>query len=264
MPQSLADNEVHLWLTYDDEITDSALLQQYKKLLTDDETARMNRFVFEKHQKQFLIARALVRTTLSRYLDYPPTAWRFSQNQYGRPEPVLSQSDPPLRFNLSHTDGLIAIGVTLQRDLGVDVEKSSRNSDLLLIAQNVFSAAEQQALHDQPTEDAQRQRFFDYWTLKESYIKARGMGLSLPLEKFSFQLEHRPAVTVQIDPQLNDDSSSLVFGLFTPDKTHRAAVCARKLGSELIALRLWRTIPLGAETPLSVNTQKIEGGFSLS
>ncbi len=167
----------------------------YRQLTTPDENERMARFVFERDRWQFLITRALVRTMLSRYATVAPADWRFITNEYGRPE-VLDRPAgvADLRFNLSHTDGLIACAVTVGREVGVDVERITRavTHD---IPGRFFAPREVADLRALPEHDQPRV-FFDYWTLKEAYIKARGMGLSLPLSDFAFCL--RP-------PALPDD-----------------------------------------------------------
>src|SRR6185295_18612851 len=120
------------------------------------------------------------RTTLSHYAAVDPTAWQFARNRRGRPEISGPLGVAPLRFNLSNTAGLIACLVTLGVDVGVDVEDTHRRGETVRIANRFFSASEVAALEALPPE-RQRQRFFEYWTLKESYIKARGMGLAIPL-----------------------------------------------------------------------------------
>src|SRR5690606_33310169 len=111
------------------------------------------------------------------------------------PDLAPGQTDVPLVFNLSHTDGLIACAVSRGREVGVDVEWLDRRGGDIDVADRFFSRYEVQALYAQPPE-RRRDRFFRYWTLKESYIKARGMGLALPLDRFSFELDRGGAITI--------------------------------------------------------------------
>ena len=92
-----------------------------------------------------------------------------------------------LRFNLSNTTGLVACAVSMDCEIGIDVENITRTVDADAVAPSVFAPAELADFREAGLED-QRERFFSYWTLKESYIKARGMGLSLPLDAFWFEL----------------------------------------------------------------------------
>ena len=107
-------------------------------------------------------------------------AWRFQRNTYGRPGIQGGISDARLRFNLSHTRGLSACAVTQDFDIGIDVEWMNRRLNPEELMDLVFSLEEARALRSLPLPD-QSQRFFVLWTLKEAYIKARGMGLRAPI-----------------------------------------------------------------------------------
>ncbi len=127
-PNSLAHGEVHVWYARVDLIGDAALAQ-YHSLLSRNEADRRNRYRFETDRRLFLVSHALLRLGLSRYVDVAPTGWRFVQNGYGKPEIAQPRTDPPLRFNLSHTRGMAALAVTLGREIGVDVENCRRKID---------------------------------------------------------------------------------------------------------------------------------------
>jgi 4'-phosphopantetheinyl transferase len=242
----LNQNILHLWLAFPDEIQDNELLSAYKQLMSEEERVQQQRFHFAKHRHQYLITRALVRTTLSRYAERAPGEWEFEKNQYGRPEIKDSEGLPPLRFNLSHTDGLILCGVVLQQDIGVDVEDIERKGAPLEIADRFFSAQEVQDLYQVP-ETEKRSRFFNYWTLKESYIKARGMGLSLPLEQFSFHIAHDEKLRISFAPQLQDDPSQWQFWLLQATQHHQAAISLRRDESVAYQLSLKKVVPLKEE-----------------
>src|SRR5690606_22118977 len=119
---------------------------------------------------------------------------------YGRPEVAAEHA---LAFNVSHTHGLIALGVSRQGVLGVDVESLLRPARPEL-AENLFAPAEHEDLQRLPPEQ-RGLRFYEYWTLKEAYIKARGMGLSLPLDKFAFGFPGAGRMSLKIDAALADD-----------------------------------------------------------
>ena len=107
---------------------------------------------------------------------------------------------PDLRFNLSHTDGLIACAVTIGREVGVDVEHIQRRLTHD-VAGRFFAPREVDDLKALP-EDEQQRVFFDYWTLKEAYIKARGFGLALPLGDFAFTLAPPAPPQIAFEPAL--------------------------------------------------------------
>jgi 4'-phosphopantetheinyl transferase len=178
-------NEIHLWQVNPDNITQPELLNKYKSLLSDDETIKQQRYKFSHDRHDALITRAFVRDLLSYYADIAPNDWRFDKGEKDKPEIV--NPPLPLRFNISHTKGLIICAVTLEDDIGCDVEDTTRSNDVLAIANRYFSAIETKELFSLPKEQ-QRHRFFDYWTLKESYIKAWGLGLAIPLKNFSFNI----------------------------------------------------------------------------
>jgi 4'-phosphopantetheinyl transferase len=191
----------------------------------------------------YLVSRALVRTVLSKYSLIEPHAWEFKKNFYGRPEILPTIAAPPLRFNLSHTGGLAACAIVLDRDVGIDVEDVTRQTQTVEIADRYFSPAEVGALRSLPHE-AQRHRFFAYWTLKESYIKARGMGLSIPLEHFTFHIEGDSSIRISFAPELPDDPSTWQFGHFQPSTRHMMSVCVRRRNEPDLKIELRETVPL--------------------
>lgn len=224
-------------------MTDRATLAAYDALLTTEERAKQRRFRFAIDRHDCLVTRALVRTTLSRYAPVDPAAWRFELNQYGRPHLAPGQCDPDLRFNLSHTRGLIACAVTLGREIGCDVEWLGRSGETVAIADRYFSTSEVRSLRALPEEE-QRERFFCYWTLKESYIKARGMGLALPLDQFSLRLDGGPPIGIEFDARLADDPRQWQFELQRPTRDHLLALGVRRGTGTDLALRVLKTVPL--------------------
>jgi 4'-phosphopantetheinyl transferase len=246
-PLSLRPDEVHLWVVEPELITEPRLLAAYLALLDEGERERRLRFRFEKHRHQFLVSHALVRVTLSRYAPVPPEAWRFVTNAYGRPE-LAGQALPRLHFNLSHTDGMAVCAVALDTDVGADVEDSLRPGQTVELASSFFAPAEVAALNALPPE-RRRERFFDYWTLKESYIKARGAGLSLPLEQFAFHLEPGQPPRISFDPRLKDEPESWQFVRLRLSERHPAAVAVRRARGLPLTVRCQRTVPLAGDTP---------------
>lgn len=229
--ERLADRAVHVWLVAPEQITDPALLDHYEGLMNAEERARRARFKFARNRHEYLVSRALVRTTLSRYLASPPTAWEFATNPYGRPEISAPIGPRTLRFNLSHTRGLAAVAVCWEHDMGVDVETTERRNATTAIARRFFSRSEVADLEQLPP-DEQRRTFFHYWTLKEAYIKARGMGLAIPLEHFSFKLSAHEPVRISFAAALNDDPSAWQFEQFSPTPQHRLAIALRRPGGD--------------------------------
>jgi 4'-phosphopantetheinyl transferase len=241
----LSTAEIHLWLADYSEITDSSLHDGYRGLLDPAERAQEPRFHFEKDRRRYLVTRTLVRTVLSRYADIAPSDWMFSTNAYGRPA-VANRAARDLSFNISHTHSLIVLGVTRGRALGVDVENYRAREVPLEIASRYFAPDEVAVLNAAPRHE-QQYRFFEYWTFKESYIKARGMGLSLPLDKFSFHYDHPNDVSIAIRPELADDPARWQFWQFQPSPEYLVAVCAERAGAQSPRLAVRQAVPLLGE-----------------
>ncbi len=243
---ALTPAEVHLWLAFYDEITDERLLADYLPLLNQNEKEQQSRFYFARDRLRYLVTRALVRTVLSRYASIDPKDWTFSTNAYGCPEIANEQvKEERLSFNISHTHSLIVLGVTRRRALGVDVENCRSREAAIEIADRFFAPVEVRALYGVPPHQ-QQYRFFEYWTFKESYIKARGMGLSLPLDKFSFHYAHDRAVELAIDPELADDATRWQFWQFQPRPEYLVAVCAERV-DQPTKLIVRQSVPMHSE-----------------
>ncbi|TXI48911.1 MAG: 4'-phosphopantetheinyl transferase superfamily protein [Lysobacter sp.] len=254
MPEDrpLDDGVIDLWLSYYDDAADASLAAAMRALLTDDERAQEPRFYFADDRRRYLVTRALVRTVLSRYAPLAPEAWRFAKNDYGRPEiaPDILIAHPQaadLRFNVSHTRGLIALAVVRGREIGVDVEHLRVRAVSLGIADRFFAPDEVVALAQVP-EHAQQERFFEYWTFKESYIKARGMGLSLPLDGFSFHYPRDDAVRIAIRDDLSDVPERWRFWQCRPTEDYLLALCAERRDGPAPVVRMRRVVPLSSDS----------------
>jgi 4'-phosphopantetheinyl transferase len=240
--EQIDSGQVHLWLAYVDEITDARLLAECRLLLSQEEQRQQLHFHFERDRHRYLVTRAMVRTVLSKYVAIAPSCWRFVINDYGRPSIATEHAAARgIEFNVSHTDGLVVIGVTRERAIGVDVENVRTREADIEIADRYFAPEEVLELRALPDE-RQKQRFFEYWTLKESYIKARGLGLSIPLDRFAFHLEDPEQIRLTIDPGLEDYAGRWWFWQLKVDHDHLTALCAEGGRSErpyLASVRSW-------------------------
>ncbi|PWC53914.1 4'-phosphopantetheinyl transferase superfamily protein [Azospirillum sp. TSO22-1] len=167
-------------------------------LLDQSETARWHRFHRAETRRLFAAAHALLRTALSRYAAVDPRDWRFAAEEHGRP--YLTGPETGLSFNLTHADGLAACAVARGLPVGIDAERMDRRLDLDGIARVAFAESERAQVTAAPTE-RQNAVFFGVWTLKEAYIKARGLGLALPLKSFSVTVEPPSITPSPDDPQ---------------------------------------------------------------
>lgn len=252
MTLSLAPNEAHIWLVNPQSITDEALLQSYFPLMNEAESTQQQRFLRPIDRHRYLVTRALARTTLSHYMNRAPEDWKFDFNDYGRPEVSADQQDIPLRFNISHTNELIAMVVNLTDDAGVDVEDVSRRVGVMSIADFSFAPGESKDLQSL-TGQEQKDRFFLYWTLKEAYIKARGMGLSLPLSKFSFHRSRGQDLFIDFDPDFKDQASFWQFLCYTPTDKHWMSVAFQNQITPDYNIRMFWVVPGQSKREVTYN-----------
>lgn len=182
---NLKSDEVHVWHSNLDLPTLhlDALLQT----LAPDERTRAGRFHFLEDRQHFIAARGILRAILSRYLGVEPARLRFCYGEYGKPNLAEEFSGAGLRFNISHSNGLALFAVTQNREIGIDVEWVRSDIEADNIASRFFSTLEVATLRSLPAH-IQQVAFFNCWTRKEAYIKARGEGLSMPLDKFDVTL----------------------------------------------------------------------------
>lgn len=191
-------------------------------LMDAEERARAARFRFDRDRHSYIAAHALLRAMLSRRVPTAPADWRFTTNPQGKPEAVMPPGWPRLRVNLSHTRGLVAVALTVDRDVGIDVEWRARGNLTLEIADRYFAPAEIAALEAMSAERLE-DGLFAFWTLKEAFIKAIGLGLSFPLDAFAFGLE---PLSISFVPG-HEVPGPWLFRRFRPTEAHAMALALR-------------------------------------
>jgi 4'-phosphopantetheinyl transferase len=172
---------MQLWHAYPEDLLDENVARACATILSGAERGRAARFHFDRHRREYLATHALLRTALAHNHPLEPAAWRFVSNPHGKPAP---EPDCGLRFNLSNAKDLAVCLVDHGAEVGVDVEPLARAAEIAKLAAHVFSPAEQAQLAG--LSDAERlDRGLSLWVLKEAYVKARGLGLAVPLKGFS-------------------------------------------------------------------------------
>jgi 4'-phosphopantetheinyl transferase len=205
-------------------------------MLSPAERARIERLRFPHLRTVALASRVLQRIALSRCVDVAPDAWRFSEQ--GRPEitePVLA---PPLGWNASNTNGLVACAVTSDRAIGIDVEHLRPDPPYEIIEHH-FTARERAHLCELSPADRAR-RFIELWTLKEAYVKARGLGLSIPLAGIDCRPTQSPP-HIEIDPH-HDDSTVWCVEQWWPTPQHCLSLCVARQRSPLPRSVRWEQL----------------------
>jgi 4'-phosphopantetheinyl transferase len=247
---ALSSDRVDIWLLFTDSVAAaSELTVCYQNLLTVQETEKAARFYFAKDAHSYLLTRALVRTTMSRYVPIAAADWRFEPDRHGRPMIVNRHEQlRHLSFNISHTDGLIILAVTSGNAIGVDTECTRRQIPLE-VADSCFSPREIAVLGKMP-QSMRHRGCLELWTFKESYVKARGMGLSIPLDKFSFDPGASDDGAVHFEDAFDDSPSRWAFYQFRPSEDHTAALCIERSANPAPELVCRRIVPLRSEQAL--------------
>ena len=180
---------------------DADLVELATALLSADERARAAAFLLQRLRDDFTVSRAALRLLLSERVGMPPAAIRFEYGQHGKPG--LTGGDTTLRFNVSHSDGMFACALADGWDVGIDVERHRPMDDDESLARRFFSPGE----YDDLVKVAARDRtaaFFDCWTRKEAFIKARGGGFSIPLDSFRVSLTPGTAALITCGEDAGD------------------------------------------------------------
>jgi 4'-phosphopantetheinyl transferase len=229
---------LYLWCTNPGDLLNEPLAQACMTLLSEDERAHWRTFRFDHSRREYLATRALVRTALSNYHPIGSEAWRFRQNSYGKP---MVDPDCGLLFNLSNSHELVICLISRGTEVGVDLEPYKHAEKIVEIAHEVFSPQEVAQL-EALNESQKLDRALSLWTLKEAYIKARGVGLSLPLNQISFLFDGAEEIRLELAPSLRNQPERLWQFCLMDLKDHRIALMAESPAAP--SLQFWEAHPL--------------------
>lgn len=199
-PHELPPGRIHLWHA-------SPTLLAFDKadaaaLLSPDEQARLERFRFVNDKNNFLFCRGMLRMLLASYLGDSPAELVFAYSAHGKPS--LAGPSMDLKFNMSHSNGDVLIAACLRWEIGVDIEQVRYDLNVREIAQRFFSTAENETIRTMPVTSCY-DTFFACWTRKEAFVKARGEGLSCPLNSFDVSVNsHEERVTLTTRPDASE------------------------------------------------------------
>jgi len=236
----LKPDQIHVFFTQADDIKDEYLLSQYQRVISQTEQAKMDRYVFEKDKHVCLVTRALLRFVLSLVTRELPAGFEFIENPYGKPSIKPGFIDIPLKFNLSHSENVSVCAIVLNHEIGVDIEYIRRKIDLN-IPERFFTQYESAYIKSLAEEDRQK-AFFRLWTLKESYIKAKGMGLSISLDAFGFDIDGQNTLC-RFHESLNDRSEHWDFFRFSLLNDYKAAIAVQSCRKSAFELKIYNCIP---------------------
>lgn len=225
---NLEPETIHLW--YVD--VGANLDSRYYNLLSEDEKVRAGKYRFTQDQYVFIKARAVLRILSGEYLQKDPAHIRFKYGAYGKP---YFQDENSLYFNVSHSGSKAIIGFSKHTEMGVDIEKIKEDLDVLDIAGKFFSQSEIKSLTE-ITKEEQNRAFFRCWTRKESFIKAKGDGLSLPLDSFSVTLDDDIKARLSEIKWNPSEKESWKILSFVPDDNY---ICAVTVQGKVQKIKYW-------------------------
>jgi 4'-phosphopantetheinyl transferase len=240
-----------VWVTHLDAYKENGLLCHYESLLSEAEHRQWRRFLFPRDRDCYLVSHALVRTALSEVAAVHAAELVFEEGRNGKPLLRQAGGMPKVTFNLSHTERMAVLCTAIGCAVGIDVEYLGRPAPLD-IAQYYFSPVEVTALNDLDS-DRRAERFWSLWTLKEAYLKATGEGLSLPLDSFSFVLNHGGTVEFRAPAARPTEESRWWFVQWAPSPMHIAACCLERSGEAPPSVRFREVVPLQSARDLPVN-----------
>jgi 4'-phosphopantetheinyl transferase len=238
---ALADETVAVFLAATADFVSPESLASFWRVLSGDERARHDRFHFTKDRQTYLAAHGILRGVLSLFDQANPVEWAFAANSRGKPE-IAGRPDLALRFNLSHTAGLISVAVCRRFDVGVDVEQIERGGDIRGLADYCLRDFEKAQLPAGPEADP-RPGFCRFWTLKEAYLKAKGVGLAIPLKQFGFRADDPAKIILECDSALHENPADWQFVSTQPTPGHFLGLAVRAGGSFPLKISLQQLGP---------------------
>lgn len=227
-------NVIDLWFLRTAEVNDPCLLRACDAIMEPAERDHQEKRISEKLRHEHRVTRALCRAVLGRELGVTPGSLRFARNSYGRPN-----LNPPssLRFNLTHTVDFVALIIARNRELGVDAEPTSRAAAILGLGRSAFTAQELDFLAGIPFDERGKWAVC-LWTIKEAYIKARGMGLSLPIQKIEIAIDVvAGSATLRLLEPIDEAPSRWKLGLLAVGD-HIVATCVEQNGEPDFSIEL--------------------------
>lgn len=217
----MATDDVRAWFATTAVVDDPARRARALDWLNDAERARFARFRHDVDRHMFLLGRVMARSVVGRLTGLPPAEWPWREGPHGRPE--IAREDTDLQFNIAHSAGVVVVAAAHGREVGVDVEDLERAAtDLEIVARYCAPAEVTDITASGP--EGWRTRFLHYWTLKEAYLKARGLGISVPLAEIEFALTDPPCV--RFLGSLAGTDTRWAFHIDRVSPRHLAAVAA--------------------------------------
>jgi 4'-phosphopantetheinyl transferase len=231
-------DEAHVWRA---SLNQSAkAIAILEALLSQDEGQRADGYYRALDRDRFIVGRGILRMIISAYLALSPRKLRFTYGEYGKPAVSDDQNDRALNFNLSHSAELALYAVTRGRAVGIDIKHIREDFATIEIAERFFSKDEVAEIKSLPM-DQRTLGFFNCWSRKESFIKAKGLGVSYPLDRFTVSLTPGvPPALLKVDDDEREASQWKVYEL-SPGAGYVAALIIKQ---PPVTLKRWHFSPL--------------------
>jgi 4'-phosphopantetheinyl transferase len=227
-------DEVHVWQASLDRQT--ANLKAFWATLSLEESASAARFRWPRDRDRYVVSHGLRREILGGYLGVSPGGLVFGHNRHGKPYLAGDHALSGLRFNVAHSHGVALIAVTLYREVGIDLEYTGRALAVGSIAEQFFSPSEVTVLRALPVGE-RRQGFYDCWTRKEAYLKARGTGLPPRLDAFDVSLRPGEAAAILAHREDPLEVHRWTLRALATEPGYAAALCVEGSGWRLRPMR---------------------------
>ncbi|GAB2526973.1 4'-phosphopantetheinyl transferase family protein [Microbulbifer agarilyticus] len=233
-----------IWLVHTDDLAPgSPAVAAQQKILSDHEQSRLIRHKADEARHQYLLSRILLRKVLGRITDRAPEALNFSKNSNGKP---LFDDVPELHFSLSHSGQWVALSVSCEAPVGIDIEQPRKPRDFLRIARHYFHSDECALLDNAPPE-LLPVHFYRLWTMKEAFFKARGTGISEGLGRINLAGFHL-GEGIHLDAAMADSEAPwqfnyLMLPLLDGNHLHMALAGQDPVLGEISADQISRGLP---------------------
>ena len=218
---TLLENEIHLWRANLD--LPSVTINKLASSLSEDERTRANCFRFEQHRQHFIAGRGILRQLVANYLQVKSDLVIFEYSSRGKPHLASALNQGNLHFNVSHSQGWALYGFNYQRIIGVDLEFIKDNIDYKQLAKRFFTSQEVELINSYPARE-QKTIFFQLWTAKEAYLKAKGDGLAGSLDSIQFTLNHNQEINLVAIKQDHKQASNWLIKNFIPQDNFVATI----------------------------------------
>lgn len=202
-----------LYALYINQSIPSQLFNGLLPFVSIDRRNKIYKFMRKEDADRSLVADILLREALIENFEIKNNNISFNYNEYGKPYLINNES---IHFNISHSGNWVVCLIN-NHEVGIDIEKiEDIDFD---VAKSFFSEKEYIDLMKKDI-NKRKDYFYDLWTLKESYIKACGKGLSLDLRSFSFLIENSNILL-----ESKDNSRNYFFKQYFIDKNYKLSVC---------------------------------------